>query len=82
MLEQHSFGGGTINDVVIQLSNKNLPFGGIGHSGIGAYHGKHSFDLFSHKKSVVKRGTWLDVPVRYAPYTMPVRWVKKIKHFF
>ena len=82
VMERHSFGGGTINDVVIQIANKHLPFGGVGHSGIGAYHGKHSFDLFSHKKSVVKRATWLDVPIRYAPYTIPERWVKKIKHLF
>ncbi|NAY90939.1 aldehyde dehydrogenase family protein [Muricauda sp. JGD-17] len=82
VMERYAFGGGTINDVVVQIANKHLPFGGVGHSGIGAYHGKHSFDLFSHKKSLVKRATWLDVPIRYAPYTIPIRWVKKIKHLF
>lgn len=68
ILKTYSFGGGAVNDVVIQVVNKNLPFGGIGNSGNGAYHGKHSFDTFSHKKSITKRGTWLDVPLRYAPY--------------
>lgn len=68
ILENYSFGGGAINDVVIQVVNKNLPFGGVGSSGNGAYHGKHTFDTFSHKKSITKRGTWLDVPLRYAPY--------------
>ncbi len=68
ILKTYSFGGGAINDVVIQIVNKKLPFGGVGSSGNGAYHGKHSFDTFSHKKSITKRGTWLDVPLRYAPY--------------
>lgn len=68
ILKNFSFGGGAINDVVVHVVNKNLPFGGVGNSGNGAYHGKHSFDTFSHKKSISKRGTWLDVPLRYAPY--------------
>ncbi len=82
LMGQYSFGGGTINDVVVHISNKDLPFGGVGQSGIGGYHGKHTFDLFSHHKSVTKRGTWLDVPLRYAPYNLPLKWVKKIKHLF
>ncbi|WP_418500930.1 aldehyde dehydrogenase [Flagellimonas sp.] len=82
MMAQYPFGGGTINDTVVHISNKDLPFGGVGNSGIGGYHGKHSFDLFSHKKSLVRRGTWLDVPMRYAPYKIPIRWVKKFKHLF
>ena len=68
ILKKYSFGGGAINDVIIQIVNKNLPFGGVGTSGNGAYHGKHSFDTFSHKKSITKRGTWLDVPLKYAPH--------------
>lgn len=68
ILKTYSFGGGAINDVVIHVVNKKLPFGGVGNSGNGAYHGKHSFDTFSHKKSISKRGTWLDIPLRYAPY--------------
>ncbi|NDV14881.1 aldehyde dehydrogenase family protein [Muricauda sp. TY007] len=82
LMGQYSFGGGTINDVVVHISNKDLPFGGVGQSGIGGYHGKFTFDLFSHHKSVTKRGTWLDVPLRYAPYNIPLKWVKKIKHLF
>ncbi len=82
LLSQYSFGGGAINDTVIHISNKRLPFGGVGPSGIGGYHGKHSFDLFSHKKSIVKRGNWLDIPLRYAPYKLPEAWVKRFKHLF
>ena len=76
MMSNYSFGGGTINDTVVHISNKNLPFGGVGHSGMGGYHGKHSFELFSHKKSISKRGTWLDLPLRYPPYTSAIRLAK------
>ncbi|MEO2051917.1 MAG: aldehyde dehydrogenase [Allomuricauda sp.] len=82
LMERYPFGGGTINDTIIHISNKHLPFGGVGASGIGGYHGKFSFDLFSHKKAIVKRGTWLDVPVRYAPYKLSERWAKRIKQLF
>ncbi|MER3376328.1 MAG: aldehyde dehydrogenase [Allomuricauda sp.] len=82
LMSQYSFGGGTINDTVIHISNKRLPFGGVGPSGIGGYHGKHSFDLFSHKKSIVKRGSWLDIPLRYAPYKLSTAWAKRFKHLF
>ncbi|TVZ25290.1 aldehyde dehydrogenase (NAD+) [Gillisia sp. Hel_I_86] len=78
ILGKYSFGGGAINDVVIQIANKKMPFGGVGSSGSGAYHGKHSFDTFSHKKSITKRGTWLDVPLRYAPYGNKVGLISKI----
>ncbi len=63
------FGGGCVNDTVIHLANPKLPFGGIGASGMGHYHGKYSFDTFTHEKTIVKKGFWLDLPVRYAPYT-------------
>jgi len=82
ILKRYSFGGGVINDTLIQISNKELPFGGVGQSGIGTYHGKRSFMAFSHQKSVVKRGTWLDIPLRNPPYTLPLSILKKIKHFF
>ncbi|CAM4114452.1 aldehyde dehydrogenase [Gillisia hiemivivida] len=82
ILKSYSFGGGAINDVVIQIVNKNLPFGGVGTSGNGAYHGKHSFDTFSHKKSISKRGTWLDVPLRYAPYGDKVSLIAKLMKKF
>jgi len=65
VLEQLSFGGGCINDTVYHLASPYLPFGGVGESGIGAYHGKGSFDAFSHKKSVLKQTTRFDLPFRY-----------------
>ena len=74
----YSFGGGCINETVMHFSNKRLPFGGVGHSGIGAYHGKLSFDTFSHHKGVVKKATWLDLPLRYAPYNNKLASIKKI----
>ena len=64
-----SFGGGCINDTIMHLATSRLGFGGVGHSGMGSYHGKKSFDTFSHEKSIVKKYTWLDVPIRYQPYT-------------
>ncbi|WP_299765752.1 aldehyde dehydrogenase [uncultured Dokdonia sp.] len=67
-LTRFSFGGGAVNDTVIQFVNEALPFGGVGHSGIGGYHGKHTFLTFSHAKAIVKKGNWLDIPIRYAPY--------------
>ncbi len=78
ILLNFSFGGGCVNDVIIHLVNNNLPFGGVGNSGIGAYHGKFSFDTFSHKKAIVKRGTWLDIPLRYAPYGNKLKWIKRL----
>lgn len=78
IIKQFSFGGGCINDVIMQFSNKRLPFGGVGHSGIGAYHGKRTFDLFSHKKAIVKKANWLDIPFRYAPYKNRIKWLKKL----
>ena len=68
MVTKYAFGGGTINDTTVHFANDNLPFGGVGESGLGAYHGKRTFDTFSHHKGVVKRYNWLDVPIRYAPY--------------
>lgn len=63
------FGGGCINDTIMHLASPNLPFGGVGNSGMGSYHGKKSFETFSHQKSVLKTSTCLDLPIRYAPYT-------------
>lgn len=78
IMNQFSFGGGCINDTIMHIANKRLPFGGVGHSGMGAYHGKYSFDTFSHKKSISKKGTWLDVPLRYAPYKDKVTTLRKL----
>ena len=63
------FGGGCINDAVIHLATSNMPFGGVGASGMGSYHGKAGFDIFSHKKSIVDKKTFVDLPMRYQPYT-------------
>ena len=78
IISKHSFGGGCINDTMVHFSNNKLPFGGVGHSGIGAYHGQLSFDVFSHHKAVVKKATWIDLPLRYAPYKGKLTIVKKI----
>lgn len=78
MIKQCSFGGGCINDTVIHFSNKRLPFGGVGHSGLGAYHGRLSFDTFSHRKGIVKKANWLDLPMRYAPYKDKLKTIKKL----
>lgn len=78
IIKKYSFGGGCINDTMIQFANKRLPFGGVGHSGIGAYHGSLSFDTFSHKKSIVKKANWLDLPTRYAPYNDKLSSIKKM----
>ncbi len=63
-----SYGGGCINDVVIHLATSEMGFGGVGESGMGAYHGKEGFEAFSHEKSIVDKKTWLDLPMRYQPY--------------
>lgn len=81
IMEQFPFGGGVINDVVIHFANEKLPFGGLGNSGIGAYHGKHSFYCFTHQQAVVNRKTWLDIPFRYAPYHNKLKWLKKFKNW-
>lgn len=64
-----SYGGGCINDVVIHLATSAMGFGGVGESGMGSYHGKDGFEAFSHMKSIVDKKTWLDLPMRYQPYT-------------
>lgn len=63
------FGGGCINDTVMHLATSNMGFGGVGASGMGSYHGKKSFDTFSHEKSILKKGSWFDAPLRYRPYS-------------
>ena len=63
-----SFGGGCVNDTIIHLATSQLPFGGVGESGMGAYHGREGFEAFSHTKSIVDKKTWIDLPVRYQPY--------------
>ena len=69
VLDRCRFGGGCINDVVIHLATSAMPFGGVGESGMGCYHGKAGFAEFSHTRSIVDKKTWLDLPIRYQPYT-------------
>lgn len=77
--EKISFGGGCINDVVMHLSNESLPFGGVGHSGIGNYHGKFGFETFSHQKAVLDRATWGEPNFKYPPYSdKKLGWIKKV----
>jgi len=75
-----SYGGGCINDVVIHLATSNMGFGGVGESGMGAYHGKDGFDAFSHYKSIVDKKTWLDLPMRYQPFKS--KFYEKLLHIF
>jgi aldehyde dehydrogenase (NAD+) len=79
ILENAEYGGATVNDVIMHVGNPHLPFGGIGHSGIGNYHGKYSIETFSHKAGVHDASTLLDMPLKYPPYTSSKeKWVKRI----
>jgi aldehyde dehydrogenase (NAD+) len=74
-----SFGGGCINDVVMHLSNDNLPFGGVGNSGIGNYHGRYGFETFSHQKSILEKVNWGEPNIKYPPYTeKKLSWIKRL----
>lgn len=77
--QEWSFGGGCINDTLLHLGNPALPFGGVMGSGTGHYHGKYSFDCFSHQKSIVHSRTWFDPSLRYPPYSpFKLSWLKKL----
>lgn len=78
ILRATTSGGVTINDTIIHVANGNLPFGGVGNSGIGNYHGKASFDTFTHKRSVMKRGTFVEFNIRFAPYKEKINILKKV----
>lgn len=67
-LKYISFGGGCVNDTIMHLATSEMGFGGVGNSGMGSYHGKKSFDTFSHEKSILKKYSWIDMPMRYQPY--------------
>lgn len=77
LLKQIQFGGGTINDTIEHFVNPALPFGGIGPSGIGAYHGQFGFETFSHKKAVLKKSSWIDLPLKYPPYGAKLKWLRR-----
>jgi aldehyde dehydrogenase (NAD+) len=78
VIDEIPFGGGCINDVIAHLGNANLPFGGVGQSGMGHYHGKYGFDTFSHKKSILKKPVWPDFAMRYPPYKKGVGLLRRI----
>ena len=78
-IQYFSFGGGCVNDTIVHLATSDMGFGGVGHSGMGAYHGKKSFDTFSHEKSILKKYCWIDLPIRYQPYK---NIYNKLIHFF
>ncbi|GAA4974249.1 aldehyde dehydrogenase [Algibacter aquimarinus] len=81
-IKKFSFGGGVINDLLIHFGNHRLPFGGIGGSGMGKYHGKHGFDTFSNAKPIIKRGNWYDPSFRYPPYKGKMSLLKKVFKYF
>lgn len=72
------FGGGCINDTSTHTGNPHLPFGGVGESGMGQYHGKASYDTFSHAKGIVKRSNIIDIPLRYPPFKNHLALLKKL----
>jgi len=82
LIANHSFGGGTINDTIVHFANPRIPFGGVGFSGSGAYHGKYSFDTFTFAKGISTRYNWLDLPVRYAPYRDKMKALKFFMRWF
>ena len=69
ILDHCHFGGGCINDTIVHLATSHMPFGGVGASGMGCYHGKQSFETFTHTRSILKKANWLDLPMRYHPYS-------------
>lgn len=77
ILAHTSSGGACLNDTIMHIVSEALPFGGVGNSGMGRYHGRESFDAFSHRRAVLETPTWIDLPFRYMPYRM-FRWVKHI----
>lgn len=78
VLKKTTSGGVTINDTIIHVANSNLPFGGVGNSGIGKYHGRESFETFTHNKSVMRRGTFIEFNVRFAPYKNKLNLIRRL----
>lgn len=78
VLSEVSFGGGCINDTITHVANPRLPFGGVGHSGIGSYHGRYSLETFSHMKSVLKKSTKLNLSILYPPYDGKLKTIKRL----
>ena len=80
-MQQLRFGGGCINDVLCHLATGSLPFGGVGESGMGAYHGRYSFNTFTHEKGVLVKSNRVDIPVRYAPYKGKLRLLRLLSRY-
>ncbi|SFA81422.1 MULTISPECIES: aldehyde dehydrogenase [unclassified Bacillus (in: firmicutes)] len=78
VLSKVSFGGGCVNDTLSHVASAHLPFGGVGNSGIGAYHGKHSFEVFSHSKSILKKSTKFELGIVFPPYKDKIKLAKKL----
>ncbi len=78
VIEETSSGGVCVNDTIMHITSNDLPFGGVGSSGIGSYHGKQSFDTFSHMKPVMEKSTWIDPSIRYPPYKLSWRRFEKL----
>ena len=78
LLSKHRFGGSVVNDTLIHYINPNLPFGGIGDSGMGSYRGKYSFETFTHFKPVLQKKSMFDIPFRHGPYPKSFNFLKKI----
>ena len=81
-MSSFSYGGGSINDVMAHFINSKLPFGGKGHSGLGAYHGKHSIRTFQHESALTTKSTWLDIPLRYPPYSNKEKLMSSVMRLF
>jgi aldehyde dehydrogenase (NAD+) len=77
LIREIEAGNANLNDTVMQFANKNIPFGGKGSSGMGSYHGKYSFDCFSHMKSINRKSLLIDIPLRYPPYSSSKFWLLK-----
>lgn len=75
-MNQTTSGGGCINDTLMHIANHNLPFGGVGNSGQGKYHGKGSFLAFSNQRSIISTPTWIDIPFKYPPFRY-FKWIRK-----
>lgn len=79
LLGELSFGGGAVNEAIMHISNSRLPFGGVGQSGMGSYHGEAGFRTFSHYKSVLQKANWLETKLKYPPYSeSKLKWIKRL----
>lgn len=79
LLTELSFGGGAVNEAIMHISNSRLPFGGVGNSGMGSYHGEAGFKAFSHEKSVLQKANWFETKLKYAPYSEgKLKWIKRL----